>query len=229
MSGAQTSLRESIERCYASFAAIERPGRLETSPLRDAGDILHTLTSAPLRALTGEQIGPYSGWAMTTVGNERDYRHFLPRILELAVDDPVWLGAEPAIIAHKLCMASWRDWPVKQRSAVLSFFQAAFDASLGAEAGADPKPDEWLCGLVLLGEPPLPIINRWRASGQPDAVLQMELFVDRERKNLDRRGAVRGSFWTHVQEEDRREVAELLLSAETTSYLEASAVRRFEG
>ena len=64
---------------------------MEASPLRDAREILMVLSAVPLRELTGEQVGPYSGWAMTTVGNERDYRHFLPRILELAVVDPVWL------------------------------------------------------------------------------------------------------------------------------------------
>ena len=38
------------------------------------------LTSAPLKELTGEEIGPYSGYAITTVGDADDYRHFLPRI-----------------------------------------------------------------------------------------------------------------------------------------------------
>src|SRR5690348_5088149 len=104
MTQAEAVLRDAIEQYYAAFAAKPRPQKLEASPLRDPGAILATLTAAPLRELTGEQIRPYSGWAMTTVGTDRDYRDFLPRIFELAVIDPVWLGAEPPIMASRLNM-----------------------------------------------------------------------------------------------------------------------------
>ena len=80
-------LQDVIDNCYASFAFYRLPRRLEAPAYRDPTAILATLSSAPLRELTGDQLGPYASWAMTTVGEVDDYRHFLPRILELAIGD----------------------------------------------------------------------------------------------------------------------------------------------
>lgn len=127
-----------IEECYQAFAACPRPTSLGASPLRDGKEVLAKLSAAPLRQLTGEQLGPYASWALTTVGDGDDYRHFLPRIFELSVDNPVWLGAEPPVMADKLNRAEWRSWPTKQRNAARSFFHAAFDYVLRTH------PDEGL-------------------------------------------------------------------------------------
>src|SRR5690348_4317961 len=112
------ALSEAIEGAYAKFAAYGRPSKLETSPLRDPKAILATLTGAPLRELTGKQIGPYAGWALTTVGSVQDYKHFLPRILEQAVLAPEWMGTQPQVIAARLKRALWRGWPVSEQAAV---------------------------------------------------------------------------------------------------------------
>ena len=82
-------LAAALQQAYQVFANLPRPAHLEAAPHRDGDRMLSSLTAAPLRELTGEQIGPYAGCAITTVGSERDYRHFLPRILELAVEGEV--------------------------------------------------------------------------------------------------------------------------------------------
>lgn len=95
-------LDDAVERLYQAFAGQGPPTRLYASPLRDSEAILRALRSAPLRVLGGEQVLPYAGWAMTTVDGPDTYRHFLPRILELALDNPPHVGAEPDVIAGKL-------------------------------------------------------------------------------------------------------------------------------
>src|SRR4051812_29988453 len=127
---AVTALQSAIEQGYAAFGREPRPTSLEASPLRDADAILRTLTSAPLRDLKDKDIGPYSSWAITTVGTPGDYRHFLPRILELAVSNPSWPGAEPAVIAGKLKAGGWEGWPADQREAISATFEAAFYAAI---------------------------------------------------------------------------------------------------
>lgn len=71
-------LNSAIDLCYEVFGTHPTPRSLNASPIRDAKAILQTLTSKPLRELSGEAIGPYSGYALTTVGNANDYKHFLP-------------------------------------------------------------------------------------------------------------------------------------------------------
>ncbi len=226
MSEAEANLRDAIEHCYIVFAGMPCPRTLETSPLRNGDEILRALTSAPLRALGGEQIGPYSGWAITTVGNDHDYRHFLPRIFELAVTDPAWLGTEPPVLATKLKMAAWRTWPVDQQSAVLRLFHAAFDATL------ERHPDEWasnaaewFCGIANLDKLLTPPFERWRSSTSANAALNMARFIISESKHLRKHGEVRGFFWEEVREEARREVAKFLLEERTIVFLRSAAER----
>lgn len=223
MSEAEASLHDAIERSYAAFAGMARPQKLHASPLRDAEGILRTLTSASLRDLKGEQVGPYSGWAITTVGDDRDYRHFLPRIFELAVTDPVWPGAEPPVMASRLNMARWRAWPAEQQAAVLHFFRAAFDAVVERHPHEGQSAEDWLCGIVTLGEPASPAFERWRSSPSPNAALQMASFIIEEAKHLSRHAEVRGPFWEDVRADVRREVAKLLTAGRTRDFLQAAA------
>jgi hypothetical protein len=219
MSKAEAKLRDAVERSYKVFANIPPPSKLEASPLRDGSKILRTLTSVPLRQLGGEQVGPYSSWAITTVGSGQDYRHFLPRIFELAVTDPVWLGAEPPIMASRLNMAKWRVWSVEQQGAIRNFFNSAFDAVVERVPGNE-SAGSWLCGIVTLGEPASPAFERWRSSRSPNAALHLASFIEEQEINLRNHAQVGAYFLADVSEDARREVAKLLLEEQTTVMLQ---------
>ena len=219
---AACNLSAALEDCYEAFAGEPRPRKLDTSPCRDSDEILRTLTAAPLRELSGEQIGPYSGWAITTVGTDRDYRHFLPRIFELAVTDPVWLGAEPPIIASKLNAADWKSWRIEQQRAVLRFFHAALAAAILTHPEEHLTAEDWLCGLVHLEEPPTPLLVGWCSSGSPNAALQMAGFIKSEASGLVRSGAVAGPFWDGTDGTARITVGQFLMSDGTKGFLQGA-------
>ena len=223
MSEAKALLRVAIERSYSAFASMPRPQKLEASPFHDADEILQTLTSAPLRELENEQVGPYSCSAITTIGDERDYRHFLPRIFELAVTCPVWSGAEPPITASRLNMATWRSWPAEQQAAVLHFFRAAFAAVIQTHPYQGQHAAHWFCGIVILRSSAALTFERWRSSSSPNTALHMASFIIDEAKHLSRHAEVRGPFWGDVSSDVRREVAELLKSERTARFLQAAA------
>jgi hypothetical protein len=160
------------------------------------------------------------------VENDRDYRHFLPRIFELAVSDPVWLGTEPPVMASRLNMARWRTWPVEQQSAVRRVFHAALEAMI--ERHPDEWPSEaenWFCGIANLGEPVAQPFERWRTSSSANAALNMASFIISEAKHLRLHREVRGSFWEKVSQDERQEVAALLSEERTMAFLQ-SAVER---
>jgi len=171
-------LRAALDDAYKAFADMPAPTHLDASPLRDAKKILRTLTARPLRELTNEEIGPYSGWAMTTVGNEQDYRHFLPRILELSVSDPAWIGSEPPVIASRLLRADWRHWPENQQHAVTVVFYAAFDLAIRSNPElAAASASDWLCGIARLGFPITDLLAGWRQSTTLESTLQLAWLV----------------------------------------------------
>lgn len=187
------------------------------------------MLSAPLRQLSAERIGPYAGWAMTSVGDAGTYRYFLPRILELSIREPAWLGFEPMIIASRLIDANWRDWAVDQQAAISDFFHAAFAVSRVQHAQEDERAALWLAALLRLGEPLLPLFEAWRAGSSPNAALQIALLVQREGKNLFRHGEVRGPFWEDVEPRSRRELAQLLQSDATRALLRNLLTHAAEG
>lgn len=220
---AGSDLHAAVERAYEVFAAYTQPHRLSASPLRNPDEILGRLSVARLRELTGEDIGPYSGWALTTVGNDRDYRHFLPRILELAVTEPFWMGTEPPVLAGKLQMADWKSWPAAERAAVTGFIHAAFDASMVQHPNTGHSASQWLCGLVTLGEESDAALCRWLSATAEDAALQLASFVNDQAKNWRRFGAVAGSWWDDLAIALRQRIAARLMSDDTRRILEAAA------
>ncbi len=223
MNKSEADLVAAIERAYLAFASYPLPQRLSASPLRDPAEILRGLSAAPLRELRGEDIGPYCGWAMTTVGNDRDYRHFLPRIFELAVTEPFWLGAEAPVLAGKLGMADWHSWAKLERVAVTDYFRAALDAVVTRHPDTGHCASHWLCGLVLLGEDPSAALKHWFSAASPNAALQLASFVNEQAKHWRRLKEVKGSWWDDIAAEQRIQVATGLMSDDARKVLEAAA------
>ena len=172
---AAMQLRGLIDDCYEVFASYTLPRALDGSPLRDPVAILKTLTSAPLRELTGEDLGAYAGWAMTTVGDARDYKHFLPRILELAVFDQSRHGLDPPIIAGKLTYGGWQTWPLGEQTAVRALFAGAWRYGLEQHPD-DLDPEGWLCGIAIIEGDLDAALGAWLSSASPNAVLQLAEF-----------------------------------------------------
>lgn len=199
-------VQKAIDAAYRVFAPYPRPTELKASPLRDADDILRTLTSAPLRDLTGEQVGSYAGWAVTTVGSVWDYKHFLPRILEQAVLHPVWLGTDPPTIASKLEMAEWQRWPATEQDAVRNVFAAAW-AQARAMHPDDIHADDWLCGIAALGMNVSEALAGWLSPPSRDAVLQLAWFIGLAPVRIFEGSDDEGGYWADVDPAARQSVA----------------------
>ncbi len=194
-----TNLQNRIDDCYTAFADYSRPRMLEAAPTRDPRALLATLTSAPLRALTPEQIGPYAGWAMTTVGGVDDYRHFLPRILELATFCHSQPGLDPPFIAGKLGYAGWPTWPPDERKAVLGLFAEAWHAGLWRH------PDEvdssgWIAAIALLGGDLDGALAAWLSTPSPNAALHLAAFFQGEAESLIRKPR-NVAYWGNVDDD----------------------------
>jgi hypothetical protein len=133
------------------------------------------LHQVPLRSLTAEQLDRYAFKAMTTWGDAADYRHFLPRILELSAlpEGDGFPGLDVDLVSRKLEMAGWEAWPASEREALRAYALARWEAAL------DTHPDErsaWgvLPGLSTLVGGVAPLLARWEAGeGRAFASLQL--------------------------------------------------------
>ena len=161
-----------IDNLYTVFTGYRRPSRLDASPTRDPVAIMRDLSSAPLRELPANMIGPYAGHALTTVGSASAYRHFLPRIIELCITRNGWMGLEPEQIARTLNYGHWRTWAEDAQAAILRAFVTGWFKTR-AETPDDFNSVDVLCALAILGEDVALLLAEWTTPSSAGEVRQM--------------------------------------------------------
>lgn len=188
----EPDLQTALDTAYAAFRRYRRPSGLEAAPGRNPRRILAALSARPLAELTSDDIGGYMGWAITTAGGVDDYKHVLPRILELAVQGParVHVGGDPESLAGKIVYGQFASWPADERAAIIGAFTTAWRQALRTSL-EEEEAEDWLRGLITLGEPVEALLADWLESGDPLAGLHL---ADAVRSETFRRGDARPPF-----------------------------------
>jgi hypothetical protein len=96
---------ESIENLYKIFSKYPLDLEIEGCPCCVHENHKRLLLSKSLRELEENEIRRYAAKAMTTWGTEENYKHYLPRILELSIQNKIGIGEH--ITFNKLDMISW--------------------------------------------------------------------------------------------------------------------------
>ena len=168
------ALESALEALYATF---NRYGgtHLEGCPHCVSFEDSAALRRAPLRQLGGE-LDRYLFKAMTTWGSEEDFKHFLPRLLELyAASVDAWL------LCDELVYARWRSWAELEQRAVESYLLALWRAEL-TEHGA-PLPGDALLETILALDldiapyDPRTMLDAWRSERSRESVRGLARFV----------------------------------------------------
>lgn len=170
----EPDLQAALNAVYAVFHAYPCPKALEAAPTRDPKRVLAQLSSRGLAELTSDDINGYMGWAMTTIGGVNDYKHFLPRILELAVQGPgrVHVGGDPESLARKIVYGEFAGWPADERAAIVTALDAAWRQALRTSL-EEEEAEDWLRGLIALGEPNQERLSAWLENRAPLAGLHL--------------------------------------------------------
>ncbi|MEV0459573.1 hypothetical protein [Catellatospora methionotrophica] len=82
---ATSDLRSAVERLYEVMARHPRPGSIAFCDHCVSHEENARLLRVPLRQLTADDLDRYAWKSMSTWGDEADFRHFLPRLLDLVV------------------------------------------------------------------------------------------------------------------------------------------------
>ncbi len=120
------TLEQAIAQLYQAFSIYSHPEQMDACPCCVNQEDKDHLGKNNLHDLTADQLGKYTSKAMTTWGDIEDYKHFLPRILELATakEGEAWPGMEFWMIAGKLDYGEWRTWPVNEQNAIIEYLRA---------------------------------------------------------------------------------------------------------
>lgn len=141
-------LKCALDDAYEVFAIYPRPKFLDASPVvRDVDGMFRDITSGPLRTLEADQLWRFAQSAVWTVGDVNDYKHFFPRILDLAATQGSLIGVET--IAFKL-KNLWSEWPIRERQIIERVFLTAFEYGLH-RGPYELNAWEWLVAVDQLG------------------------------------------------------------------------------
>jgi len=156
--------RKALDVVYREFTA-PTPQGIEGCPCCSETRGVDVLLTTPLRELTGEQLGRYVSGLFYTIGSERDFRYFLPRIFDISINDPEHAN-NPEIVLEKLRLGNWRSWSVAERRSVEALVDAWFELALAQDlTGADEwwigdEAESVLCGAARAGFPLAPWLAR---------------------------------------------------------------------
>src|SRR5262245_49491056 len=134
---ATDELAAAIERLYAAFQHYPLPATNYPCPCCHSVGAERPLYSRPLRHLSPEDLERYAIDALLTWGGLNEFRHFLPRIFEIAATAERFAFADPEIVFSKLHHGEWRTWPQAEQEAIQAFLLAVWRAAL-----AQPPPED---------------------------------------------------------------------------------------
>jgi hypothetical protein len=129
----------------------------------------------PIRDLADDDVAGFAMLAVTQWGNDEDFRHLLPRVLELLSADQLSVDSE--MVLSKLAVASWDTWPSAEREAVARFLHARWDAGL-AQYETLFQAGEWLGGILLAGMDSAAFVESWRRCESTTALAHLTDFME---------------------------------------------------
>jgi hypothetical protein len=116
------------------------------------------LAAPPLRELTYGDLERYANKAITTWGDVRHFKHFLPRLLELTIEHREDF-LDLAIVFGKLKYGEFDSWAQQERAAVNRFFDQYWNRQLAEPivGASDDSIDTVLCAIASA----LPSVQRF--------------------------------------------------------------------
>ena len=125
MTPEEQAVTEAVKTLYDVFAVYPPAQKVEGCPCCVSAKDEAVLHLRPLRELTAKDLGRYAFKALSTWGSANDFKHFLPRLLELAADPyDLSYAIDVEVLFGKLNYAKWRNWPSKEQQATDSYFSA---------------------------------------------------------------------------------------------------------
>lgn len=171
-------LQAAIENLYGLFGAYPLPD--DTGPCSCCHSAYdeQRLHLKPLRKLGADDLWLYAMDALFVWGGPDDFKHFLPRIFELAVKQPDTF-VDPQVALNKLHHGNWRSWPDAEQRGVEHFLAEVWRAVIESEPHelCGMEADDWLCGIAYAENRLSPYLDTWFAAESENARLNLAAFI----------------------------------------------------
>jgi hypothetical protein len=185
-------LAEAIENLYATFSEFRLGGPMDGHPpLPPAKE--ERLQTIPLRHLTPDDLDQYAFRALTTVGTEEQFKHFLPRLLEITAYEGSVGYVDIQIVLGKLEYAHWTFWSVQERQAIERYLWALWESVL-AQFPSEPDIEALLCGIGRVVDDLTPFLNVWLRGAESSAISHLHGFIEANLRGLLKKHRITNAF-----------------------------------
>jgi hypothetical protein len=166
-------LGDRIRELYARFRRYGLSPPDPGSPGRDD----RPLRTEMLNRLPSKAFQEYQWSAIYSWGSVDDFKHFLPRLLELIAQPAAGRSVtdvQPWPIFAKLSYADWQRWPRREREALDRYFEALWRAILArpvpaVDSYSEQTPNHWLFELAHAHTDLAPFLGQWESDlADPD-------------------------------------------------------------
>lgn len=117
--------RFDVSAAYITFAPypcrplVQQPD--DCASEETIGTLNQRLRDKDLRQLSASDLVDYFYLAIAHIGSVEDFKHYLPRVLELMAFDSE--AFSPEILMHQLRATGVESWPANERLVVLNFYK----------------------------------------------------------------------------------------------------------
>lgn len=199
-----SELSDAIEHLYAAFQDYPLPASTYPCPCCHSVDSERPLYSRPLRELREEDLEQYARDALLVWGGVNEFRHFLPRVFEIAALGSGFRRTEREIVFSKLYYGEWNAWPRKEQEAVQQFLLAlwrrALEESPSDDLSEPPRIAEWLCVLAQIRSGFTPYFTEWLSQSSPNAAWNLAATIYRTALPHPHQGNLPPFWQDHIAE-----------------------------
>lgn len=216
----KNELATAIEALYTTFARYKLKEPVEGCPHCTSSEDDRLLNSDSLRKLPAANLERFAFKAVSTLGTLEDFKHFLPRILELAALQGKLGYTNFEIILGKLDYAGWKHWPERERQAIRRYLLALWANELD-NYPAPVEADDCLCGIGNCEDDLQPYLQVWRGKNIASSLNHLADFIECNARHLLKDKQLGNAFWEE-REPQMRQVIDWLLAPAMTKKLESA-------
>lgn len=208
---------DTIDHLYTTFSYYRLGGDFPGPELDD--DRLLRLTEIPLRELSFIDVDYYANGAIQRWGNDRHFKHFLPRLFELTVDHRDDFFDLPFLFG-KLQECHFDQWSYNEKDAVYRFLDKYWENQL-AEPVLEPflnSVDLVLCAYSRAIHSIQRFLDFWLTVSTCTAKRHLAALILGNSALLIKKGRMSNYFWI-TESSAHREIVNWLQTEELLCYL----------
>ncbi len=217
-------LSESIQDLYEVFDRYPVRRNMPHCECCVTSEDIDLICSKPLRELAAADLGKYAEKAITTWGDVEDWKHFLPRLMELIATEGLVHWANPETVFSRFREGKWEGWDPVERHAVGFYFVSLWRFVLSRyrviplmETPLAVTANDYLCAIAQATDDLSPYLRMWRADRSITALRHLADFVVDTLDQVMKDGTL-GPWWRGRAAETQ--VKEWLSDPATTQRLE---------